>query len=98
MKRYFKHEAESELGAGTAYMEIADSWPSRQVEVYGEMWRWGDEAHSQYLADQPLDVLGLGDEHSISAEEFEQVWQEALRRCPPSSRGTTLSVCRQLRI
>jgi hypothetical protein len=83
MKRYFKREAESELGIGTGYIEISDGWPSRQVEVYGEIWRWGDEAHPEHLADQPLDALELGDDHVISSDEFEHAWAEALRRCRP---------------
>ncbi|MDI1447603.1 hypothetical protein [Polyangium sp. 6x1] len=85
MKQYFKHYAESELGEGTAYMEITDGWPSRQIEVYGETWRWGDDAHNKHLADQPFEVLELGEEHEISVEEFERAWLEALKRCPPSS-------------
>ena len=82
MKRCFKREAESELGAGTACIEVTNGWPSRQVEVYGKTWRWGDETHPEHLADQPLDVLELLDEHAISAEEFEQAWREAIKRCP----------------
>lgn len=85
MKRYFKHEADSDLGVGTAYMEISDGWPSRQVEVYGQSWRWGDELHLDHLADQPFHVLELGDEHEISSDEFEQVWRKALEQCPPHS-------------
>jgi hypothetical protein len=85
MKRYFKREAESDLGSGTAYMEITDGWPSRQVEIYGDSWRCADEAHNEWLADQPFEVLELGDEHAIPAEEFERVWQEAQRKCPSSS-------------
>ena len=85
MKRYYKHEAESDLGEGTAYMEITDGWPSRQVEVYGDEWRWGDDDHDEHLADQPFDVLELSDEHSISEEEFEQVWREAQKRWRPPS-------------
>ena len=34
------------------------------------------------MADQPFEVLELSDEHAIRGEEFERVWQEALRRCP----------------
>ena len=82
MRLYFKHDAESEFGAGIAYIEITDGWPSRQVESYGETWRWGDDTHNEWLADQPLEVLGLDDAHAISAEEFERFWQEAQRRCP----------------
>jgi len=71
-------------------MEITDGWPSRQVDVYAESWRWADEDHNEWLADQPLDVLELGDEHMIHAEEFEKVWQEALKRCPPSSQPKSM--------
>lgn len=85
MRRYFKREAESDLGAGLVYLEITDGWPSRQVEVYGEVWRWADDAHNRWLADQPFEVLELGEEHEIPSEEFERVWQEALKQCPPSS-------------
>ncbi len=82
MKLYFRHKAESELGTGTAYIEITDGWPSRQVEVYGNAWLWGDDAHDEHLADQPLEVLELGDEHVITATEFEHAWEEARRRAP----------------
>ena len=85
MKRYFKREAESDLGAGMAYLEITNGWPSRQVEVYGATWRWADEAHPEDLADQPLDVLELDEEQEISSEEFERVWKEALEQCRPHS-------------
>lgn len=85
MKRFFKREAESELGAGTASVESSDGWPTRQVEVYGATWRWGDEAHPQYLADQAVGVLELGVEHEISKTEFERVWTEALQRFRPQS-------------
>jgi hypothetical protein len=77
MRVHFKLEAESDLGVGLAYLEITDGWPTRQVEVYGETWRWGDEAHPEHLADQPLDELGLGDEHAISQAEFELAWETA---------------------
>lgn len=85
MKRYFRHEAESDLGDGVAYLEITDEWPTRQVEVYGDAWRWADENHADGLADQPLSQLGLKPQHEIEAGEFERVWQEAHRRCPPVS-------------
>ena len=81
MKRYFKHEAESELGVGMAYLEITNDWPSRQVEVYGPTWRWADGVHPEYLADKPLEALELGEEHEISSEDFDRVWNEALEQC-----------------
>jgi hypothetical protein len=83
MRRYFKREAESEFGVGTAYLEISEGWPVRQVEVYGETWRWGNNDHPDHLADQPFEALELSAEHEISSEQFERVWEEALRRCPP---------------
>jgi hypothetical protein len=75
MKRYYKQDAESELGEGVAYVEITDDWPTRQIEIYGDTWRWGDEAHPERLADQPLSVISLADEHAIPPEEFEHVWR-----------------------
>ncbi len=85
MNRYYRHWAESEHGEGVVYFEVAREWPTRQVEVYGDTWCWGDRDHLEHLADQPLSVLELGPEDEISAEEFERVWQEARRRCPSSS-------------
>jgi hypothetical protein len=81
-KRYFKHSAESDVGAvGTAYLEIVDGWPARQVEVYPTMSCWADEQHPDYLADQPLPNLDLGEQHEISAAEFEVAWQKATAAC-----------------
>jgi hypothetical protein len=85
VKTYFRREAESELGCGSFYVEIIDGWPRRQVEVYGGEWRWGDLAHPEHLADQPVEVLDLTEEHAMTANEFERLWEEAQRRCPPSS-------------
>jgi hypothetical protein len=85
MKRYFKHPAESEFGEGTVFFEITDDWPSRQVEAYGDEWRWGDEQHKEFLADKPFEALELHDEHAIEAREFEKAWQEGRRRWQPSS-------------
>lgn len=85
MKKYFKRDAESDLGEGTAYLEVTDGWPSRQVEIYGQSWRWGNAAHPEYLADQPLDALELGEEHAISQDEFERMWTNALELCQPDS-------------
>ncbi|MBN8469540.1 hypothetical protein JYJ95_23810 [Corallococcus exiguus] len=82
MKQYFQHAAESDLGEGMAYLEIIDGWPSRQVEVYGEVWRWGDAEHPEWLADQPFSELALDDEDAMSSEAFEHLWREALRRGP----------------
>ncbi|MEZ4309624.1 MAG: hypothetical protein R3F14_16430 [Polyangiaceae bacterium] len=75
-----------------AYLEVTDGWPSRQVEVYGETWRWGDDEHPEHLADQPLDVLELDEQHAISREAFDTIWQQALERTlprlPPSELGS----------
>ena len=82
MKRYFQHEAESDLGEGMAYLEFDGERASRQVEVYGDRWLRADEAHNEWLADQPLEVVGLSAEHEISSQEFERIWQEAMKQCP----------------
>jgi hypothetical protein len=78
--RHFKHDADSELGAGVVYLEIDDEWASRQVEVYGDTWRWADEANPTGLADQSVDDLGLDETSAIPATEFETAWQRALER------------------
>jgi hypothetical protein len=75
--RWFCREAESDLGVGRVWIELCDGWPSRQVEVYGDVWLWGDRAHPRYLADQPLNALELDEEHAIASEEFERVWARA---------------------
>ena len=85
MRRHIKHEAESDLGPGVVYIEFTDDEPTRQVEVYGDVWLWGDSKHLEYLADRCYGELGLSEEHDIPQAEFERVWEEALRRCPRSS-------------
>jgi hypothetical protein len=85
MKQYFARAAESEHGEGTAYLEVTAGWPTRQVEIYGGIWRWADREHNEWLADQPLEVLELTEADAISAVEFERVWDEAQKRCPPRS-------------
>lgn len=80
MKLHFKHDGESEWGVGVTYLEFADGWPSRQVDVYGDAWRRADRGHPDGLADQPPERLGLEAAHAISAEEFERAWEEARSR------------------
>jgi hypothetical protein len=92
MKRYFKRtDAEppfplTEAGiseTGVFYIEVTNRWPTRQVEIYGNVWLWGDDAHPKDLADQPFEDFAPWEEFAISPEEFELVWQEALQRRPP---------------
>jgi hypothetical protein len=45
MKRYFKHAAESDLGAGISYFEFEDEWAVRQVET--EFERIWEEAQTR---------------------------------------------------
>ena len=82
MKRHFKHWSDSDLGEGVCYVEFTGDWPSRQVEIAGDTWRWGDNEHSEWLADQPFSVCGLDDVYKIPEDEFERIWQEAMRRSP----------------
>ncbi len=83
MRHYYRHDAESERGEeGTVYFEFTDDVPTRQVEVYGDHWRWGDAEHPDHLADQSFPDCALGVEHQIGRETFEELWIEALRRCP----------------
>lgn len=81
MTKYYKHWAESELGEGSAFMEVVDDEVKRQVEVYGESLIWCDETGQSddrfMLADQPASVMGFEPEHEIAAAEFEEAWRKA---------------------
>jgi len=84
MRKYFRRAAESDLGVGLSFFEFDGERAVRQVEIYGEQWFDSRTAHHPEigpgLVDQPLFDLGMLEEEEISAEEFETVWQEALRR------------------
>ena len=95
MKRYFKHEAESQIGMGWWWCEFEDDWATRQVEAYGERWFWADDEHwnqlyppdmDMGLCNQPLSALfedwDLIEAYAISAAEFEEVWEIARRQDP----------------
>lgn len=82
-KRYFCHDAESDLGVGTVYFEFVGDYATRQVERYGDHWF---DSRTPYhpeigpgLLDQPLTELELGESDEISAEEFEHAWNESVR-------------------
>jgi hypothetical protein len=81
--KYYKTTAESDLGEGTAYFEFDGEWAIRQVENYGDRWFYSSKSYHQEigpaLCDQPLSELGLGPEHEISKESFEQAWDRAKR-------------------
>lgn len=85
MKHYFKHEGESDLGIGVVYMEFDGDWATRQIERYGTRWFCSNkEYHPEIgpgLADQPLSASDLESEDEISKEEFEAVWEEAIKHC-----------------
>jgi hypothetical protein len=85
MAKHYKRDAESEFGVGVCYFEIENGWIVRQAENYGEQWRWGDEKHPEWLADQPESELGLDQATTIDASEFEAAWQEARKAWRPGS-------------
>jgi hypothetical protein len=81
-KKYFKgpHEPGSD---DLEYIEFTDDWPTRQVDIVDGRWYCSlDEPVDDVggLADQPLSALEVRDEWEITAEEFEEVWAEAMRR------------------
>ncbi|MGR6922411.1 hypothetical protein ACU635_49865 [[Actinomadura] parvosata] len=79
MKRYFRHEAESDLGEGIAYLEFDGQWVSRQLEIYEDgVFRGTASDSPDMMTDQPLEELGLTEEHEISAEEFNEAWHQHL--------------------
>ncbi len=77
MTTYYKHEADSDPGAGLAYMEVEDGWVVRQAEIYSSVCRWADEAHPEGLSDQSVEAMELGPVHEVSAAEFERAWHQA---------------------
>ena len=86
MKLYFKREnTESPLGIGFIYLEFENDCAIRQVEIYGDQYLSSynkdyHPGHGPALCDQPLSEIELGSEYQISPEEFELVWNEAVRR------------------
>lgn len=79
--KYYRHWAESDLGEGLAYLEVDGATVVRQVERYGDRWRWGDlhrtSEPSFMICDQPVDVLDLAEADEIDAQEFERMWRRA---------------------
>ena len=87
MKRYFKREIrpeDSELGAGVVWLEFDGEQPTRQVERYADRWFSSRKEYRPEigggLVDQPLSELSLRPEHEITADEFEEAWEESGRR------------------
>lgn len=85
MATHYKRDAESEFGAGVCYVEIEDGRIVRQAENYGERWRWGNDKHPEWLADQPESELGIEEAKPIDASELEAAWQEARKAWRPGS-------------
>jgi hypothetical protein len=83
VKRYFKHEAESDLGSGIAFLEFDGELPTRQVEQYGDRWFCSIKRHHPEigpgLTDRSLSELDFEPQHEISQAEFEEAWNEALK-------------------
>lgn len=85
MKRYFKHESESNLGLGIAYLEFYNNWASRQIEIYDNKWFisnriYHPETGGLALCDQPLSELDLEAKYEISKNEFENIWNQAIKK------------------
>jgi hypothetical protein len=81
--RYFKRAAESELGAGTVWIEFSAEIATRQIERYGDRWFTADDPLSYHdeigpgLIDQSLSSLELETSEEITEEDFENSWRLA---------------------
>jgi hypothetical protein len=81
MNKYFKLEAESNLGIGVQYIEFNDvGWAVRQAECYGDKWfnsnkSYHEELTSSSMCDQRLTESGIELGDPIDAQEFETIWQ-----------------------
>jgi hypothetical protein len=83
MKRYYQHDAESEVGLGVVYLEFDGEWATHQGEIYGDRWFCSTKKYhpeiGPTLIDQPLSTLELQPEQEITSEEFEAIWEKALK-------------------
>lgn len=82
MQRHFLARWESEIGAGTIYLEYDGEEPVRQVERYGTRWFSSREDHHPELgpglSDRSLsETLRTNQFVEIAADEFEQAWRAA---------------------
>lgn len=80
--RYFRRDAESELGEGVAYMAVDDEGVVvAQVEIYGAQRFWSTqdaEVDPRFaICDQGLSELGLGPEYEVTKAQFEEAWRAA---------------------
>jgi hypothetical protein len=82
MNKYFKFTVESDLGAGTQYIEFdEDNWAIRQAECHEG--RWFNSSRKKYhpelggiaLFDQQLTELGIQRGEQIDAKQFESAWK-----------------------
>ena len=86
MKSYYRYEGESDLGEGTVFIEVSEGLVTRQVEVYGTVWLWGDTYYNCHLAELPARELELSDDERISIREFEDVWTRARTEHPTAGK------------
>ena len=82
--RYFRRDAESELGEGEALMETDPDLDLvvRQIAIYGEaiFWSTPDQQSDDrfMIADQPVSCIDLTAEYEIPRAEFETMWRRAV--------------------
>ena len=85
VKRYIKDDL-TEIGI--FYYEYDGDYNIRKIEIRNGQWNYATENHRRdYLADQPLSESERHPatwQYEISTEEFEKVWDEALKRSPQS--------------
>jgi O-acetyl-ADP-ribose deacetylase (regulator of RNase III) len=90
MRRYFRHESESNLGTGLVWTEFEGEYAVRQVESFGDRWfcsvrDWYPEIGIA-LSEGRLSELDLSWSHDVTVDEFEAVWALAFDRLEPPHR------------
>jgi hypothetical protein len=75
--------------AGVQVTEFVEGWPTRQISIFGKEWITSLDDHhplvGMTLGDQPLPEGWRPEDEDeetefLTQEEFEQLWEEALRR------------------
>jgi|GEM_PF-4820994 len=80
-KFHISTQAESDLGVGSAYVEVIENTVVRQIEIYNELYFW---ATTEFESDprfsicvKPFDQVTPESYTEISESQFNEIWRQA---------------------